>query len=121
MTSYIDTGLFVSKNVTVPIYDEKVTYQGDKDTEEYNLLISIPSTFDIFSAKSSNSSNSGYWLIDSSKSENTKTIVRSLGTVTYSSAPDNLTAGVKVKAYFDEDVLIRDGSGTLTDPYTLID
>ena len=121
MTNYINTDLFVSKNVTVPIYDEKVTYQGDKDTKDYKLLISIPSTFDIFSAKSSNSSNSGYWLIDSSKSENTKTIVRSLGTVTYSSAPDNLTAGVKVKAYFDEDVLIRDGSGTLTDPYTLID
>lgn len=121
MTNYINTDLFVSKNVTVPIYDEKVTYQGDKDTKDYKLLISIPSTFDIFSAKSSNSSNSGYWLIDSSKSENTKTIVRSLGTVTYSSAPDNLTAGVKVKAYFDKDVLIRDGSGTLTDPYTLID
>ncbi len=123
MTRYIDTNLFVSKDIGVPIYGGRITYQGDHDTKNYNLLITIPSTFDIFSARGSNADDSGYWLIDSSRSSNTKAAVRSSGTVTYSetSAPDNLTAGVKIKAYFGDNVIIRGGSGTIDDPYTLID
>ena len=121
MTRYIDTKLFVSKKISVPIYDRKVTYLGKHDTKKYKLLISIPSTFDIFSARAFNSNDSGYWLIDSSKESGIKTVVRSSGTVTYSSASDDLIAGVKVKAYFDKDVIIEKGSGTIDDPYRLID
>ena len=121
MTRYIDTDLFVSKNITVPIYDGKITYQGKHDTKKYKLLITIPSTFDIFSAKSSVANDSGYWLRDSSRQDYTKLIVRSLGTVTYAEASDSLQAGVKVLAYFDKDVIIEEGSGTYDDPYTLID
>ena len=58
---------------------------------------------------------------DSSKQDNTKAVVRSLGTLTYSNASDNLQAGVKVLAYFDKDVIIESGKGTYLDPYTLID
>ena len=121
MTRYINTDLFVSKNISVPIYNKNITYQGKKDTKEYKLLITIPSTFDIFSARSSTANDSGYWLRDSSKQDNTKAVVRSLGTLTYSNASDNLQAGVKVLAYFDKDVIIESGKGTYLDPYTLID
>lgn len=121
MTRYIDTSLFVSKDISVPIYDGMVTYQGEHNTKKYNLLITIPSAFDIFSARGSNSNDAGYWLIDSSKKANTKTVVRSSGTVTYSSATDDIVAGVKIKAYFGKDVIIEGGSGTIDNPYTLID
>ena len=121
MTRYINTDLFVSKKISVPIYNKNITYQGKKDTKKYKLLITIPSTFDIFSAKSSTANDSGYWLRDSSKQDNTKAVVRSLGTLTYSNASDNLQAGVKVLAYFDKDVIIESGKGTYLDPYTLID
>lgn len=121
MTRYINTDLFVSKNISVPIYNKNITYQGKKDTKEYKLLITIPSTFDIFSARSSTANDSGYWLRDSSKQDNTKAVVRSLGTLTYSNASDNLQAGVKVLAYFDKDVIIESGKGTYLNPYTLID
>ena len=121
MTRYINTDLFVSKKISVPIYNKNITYQGKKDTKKYKLLITIPSTFDIFSARSSTANDSGYWLRDSSKQDNTKAVVRSLGTLTYSNASDNLQAGVKVLAYFDKDVIIESGKGTYLDPYTLID
>lgn len=121
MTRYINTDLFVSKNISVPIYNKNITYQGKKDTKEYKLLITIPSTFDIFSARSSTANDSGYWLRDSSKQDNTKAVVRSLGTLTYSNASDNLQAGVKVLAFFDKDVIIESGKGTYLNPYTLID
>ena len=121
MTRYIDTDLFVSKNITVPIYNGKITYEGKHDTKKYKLLITIPSTFDIFSARPNTTNDSGYWLRDSSRQDSTKLIVRSLGTVTYAEASDSLQAGVKVLAYFDKDVIIEAGSGTYNDPYTLID
>ena len=122
MTRYIDTNLFVSKDISVPIYDGRITYQGEHDTKSYNLLITIPSTFDIFSARGSDANDSGYWLIDSSREANTKAVVRSSGTLTYSetSATDDVTAGVKIKAYFNKDVIIEGGSGTIDNPYTLI-
>ena len=121
MTRYIDTSLFVKKKISVPIYSGNITYEGKKDTKNYDLLITIPSTFDIFSARNSIASDSGYWLRDSSKRDYTKVIVRSLGTVTYSTASDNLQAGVKVMAYFDKDVIIESGKGTYSEPYILID
>ena len=85
-------------------------------------MITIPSTFDIFSARGSDANDSGYWLIDSSREANTKAVVRSSGTLTYSetSATDDVTAGVKIKAYFNKDVIIEGGSGTIDNPYTLI-
>ena len=120
MTKYIDTSLFVKKKISVPIYDKKITYIGEHSTKKYNLLVTIPSAFDIFSAKSNVSDDTGYWLIDSSKSDNIKNIVRSSGTLTYTSASDEMTAGVKLKVYFDKDVVIASGSGTFEDPYTVI-
>ena len=121
MTSYIDTSLFTSKKITVPIYNNKVTYKGKHDEKTYNLLISIPSTFDIFSAKGALSKDGGYWLIDSSKNEEVKTVVRSLGTVTYSNVYEGITAGVKVKAYLNKDVYITNGYGTESNPYRIDD
>ena len=121
MTRYIDTSLFVQKKISVPIYSGNITYEGKKDIKNYNLLITIPSTFDIFSARNSTASDTGYWLRDSSEQDYKKVVVRSLGTVTYSTASDNLQAGVKVMAYFDKDVIIESGKGTYSDPYILID
>ncbi|HIS37941.1 MAG TPA: DUF5011 domain-containing protein [Candidatus Onthousia faecavium] len=121
MTRYINTDLFVSHKVNVPIYDNKVTYKGKHETKSYNLLITIPSTFDIFSAKGDLSSADGYWLIDSSKEDNRKTVIRAIGSTSYVSTSDDMELGVKVKAYFDDDVIITDGDGTYNNPYTISD
>ena len=121
LTKYISTDLFEKTKVEVPIYSGRVTYQGKKNIKEYNDIISIPSTFDIFSAKGLNSGNGGYWLIDSSNEENIKTMVYPIGTVSYTPITDDTTAGVKVKATFKKDIIITDGSGTFSDPYEVRD
>ena len=121
LTKYISTDLFEKTKVEVPIYSGRVTYQGKKNIKEYNDIISIPSTFDIFSAKGLNSSNNGYWLIDSSNEENIKTMVYPIGTVSYTPITDDTMAAVKVKAVFKKDVIITDGNGTLSDPYEVRD
>ena len=121
MTRYISTDLFVKTKVEVPIYKNRVTYKGNKETKSYNNIVMIPSVFDIFTAKGDNTSNIGYWYIDSSNKENTKTVMNPVGTVSYTAVTDDRTAGVKIKAYLKKDVFITDGDGSLDNPYTISD
>lgn len=119
LTKYISTDLFAKTKVEVPIYNSNVTYKGKKSTKTYNNIITIPSVFDIFSAKGEKTSDGGYWYIDSSNENNVKTVMNPIGTVNYTAVTDERTAGVKVKAYLKNDVIITDGSGTKQNPYTI--
>ena len=121
MTRYVSTGLFAKTKVEVPIYNNNVTYKGKHDTKTYNNIVTIPSVFDIFTAKGDNSSDSGYWYIDSSKEEGIKTVMNPVGTVSYTTVTDDRTEGVKIKAYLKDDVFITDGDGSLGNPYTIDD
>ena len=121
MTRYVSTDLFKRTKIEVPIYKNRVVYNGNNDVETYNNIITIPSTFDIFSAKGDNSSDGGYWLIDSSKNENIKTFMYPAGTISYTNVTDDAETGVKIKAYLKDDVFITDGDGSLENPYTISD
>ena len=121
MTRYVSTGLFAKTKVEVPIYNNNVTYKGKHDTKTYNNIVTIPSVFDIFTAKGDNSSDGGYWYIDSSKKDGVKTVMYPVGTVTYTSVSDDRTAGIKIKTYLKNDVYITDGDGSLDNPYTIND
>ena len=85
----------------------------------YDNIITIPSTFDIFSAKGKNSSSNGYWLIDSSVAKNTKVRMFAAGTIDYDNVEDTATEAIKIKAYLKKDVFITDGDGTLSNPFSI--
>ena len=121
LTKYISTKLFTKTKVKVPIYEDRVTYKGKKEIKEYNDIITIPSVFEVFTAKGELSSNGGYWYIDSSKADNRKTVMNAIGTVNYTPVTAEREAGVKVKATLKKDVMITGGSGTLENPYTISD
>ena len=119
MTRYISTNLFEKTKIEVPIYEDRVTYEGRHDTKKYDNIITIPSTFDIFSAKGKNSSSNGYWLIDSSVAKNTKVRMFAAGTIDYDNVEDTATEAIKIKAYLKKDVFITDGDGTLSNPFSI--
>lgn len=120
MTNYIDTSYLVRHEIEVPIYQNAVTYLGNHSTETYEVLLSAPSTFDLFSAKGNIGPNGGYWLMDSSQATNNRTLVFPVGNTPLGAVVDDYTsAGVKVKVKFNKKVYIRGGSGTSNDPYTL--
>ncbi len=121
MTKYIQSDLFKKRNITVPIYDKNITYEGKKTTQTYSVKLSAPSTFQIFSAKGKNTTGSGFWYLDSSKQKNTKAFVFPLGTTPLGEANDGRSAGVKIRAYLKSDVYITGGNGTLSNPYTIAD
>lgn len=121
ITRYVSTDLFTKTEIEVPIYNNRVTYEGNKDIKTYTNIVTIPSVFDIFSAKGDNSSDGGYWYIDSSLEDGIKTIMNPVGTVSYTEVTDDRTEGVKIKAYLKDDVYITGGDGSLSDPYTIND
>ena len=116
---YVDTSLFANIEIEVPIYNKRITYLGKKSTEKYKVRFSLPSTFDIFSAKGKESSSLGSWCIDSSKADNTKAVINPIGTMSYDYADDYSRSGIKGKAYLKSDVLITDGDGSKDNPYSI--
>lgn len=119
MTRYINTKQFVKTKIEVPTYNKKVTYNGKKETKTYNLKMTIPSTFDIFSAKSKNDNEEGFWLIESEKKGN-NVVIRPQGTTFVDGTPnEGITSGVKIKAYLKNNTIIISGDGTINKPYKL--
>ena len=116
---YIDTDLLANVEIEVPIYNKRITYLGKKSIKKYKSRLSIPSTFEIFSAKAKDSSTIGSWCIDSSKADNTKAVINPIGTMSYDFADDYSRSGIKGRAYLNSDVLITEGDGTKYSPYII--
>ena len=116
---YVDTDLLANVEIEVPIYNKRITYLGEKSIKKYKSRLSIPSTFEIFSAKAKDSSTIGSWCIDSSKADNTKAVINPIGTMSYDFADDYSRSGIKGRAYLNSDVLITEGDGTKYRPYII--
>ena len=109
LVNYIDTNYFVKKEYSVPIYDKLVTYKGKHDNKKYTGKIMIPSVFEVFSG-SINNTEHAYWLIDSSKEDENKTMIDMDGTTAFYYKETGRKAGVKIKAYLSKDVYVKSGN-----------
>ena len=116
MTEYIKTSYFSKEEITVPIYKKYAQYGKETSTKKYKVKIAVPNTFDIFTT---NSTRDEYWYINSSNQAGYKHICGRTGVPYYGNTSELKEAGVKISAYFDKDVMISGGSGTLLDPYTV--
>ncbi len=119
MTQYIKTGSFVKKKITVPIYKDRALYQQEVKTKTYEVKIAAPNTFDLFSARRSNSGLEGYWYLNSSQTKYRRYKASSSGTIYYTNVIDNSATGVKISAYLNKNLKITGGSGTAEDPYKI--
>ncbi len=120
MTKYMDTSLLKNQEIEVPIYKDKVVYNGNKEVKKYKVRLSAPSTFTIFSAKSNDTTTNAYWLLESSKNNNRRYLVYYSGTVPYLDELDpQIKAAVKIRAYFDDNIIIKEGQGTIESPFVV--
>lgn len=106
LSKYIDTSYLVSKEIEVPIYAKNVTYKGKHDTKTYKVRLSVPSVFEIFSGKLKGIASS-YWLIDSSKEEENKTLIETDGTTPFYYRETNKSAGVRLRAYLKKSAYVK--------------
>ena len=120
VSEFVDTSYLVNRNVTVPIYDKDILYGKQTSTKKYNVKLSAPNTYEMFSAQVNNSQDvRSYWLINSSKTPYYKGAVTDLGVVMRGETSNFLTFGIRVVGNFNKSVAITKGKGTLTSPYNV--
>lgn len=114
----VKTDIFTKKEIEVPIYSKNATYSGKKTIKKYKVKLSAPNMYEMFSS-ALNATNQTYWLINSSKQENTNYMITYGDYVSYENVSIAETAGIRIVGYLDEGVTILSGKGTQIEPYIL--
>ena len=119
---YYDTSYFARHSIEVPIYKDKFIYGKEIKTKKYDVLMSAPNMFEIFSTKSiinSNYNDGSYWLLNTSNAKNRGACVYDAGNVVNSELNPGASFGVRIVAYLKKDLVISNGDGSFTSPYVV--
>ena len=120
INGYINTKYFVKHEIEVPIYKNKIVYGTEVETKKYEVLLSAPNMFEMFSAQPQNSGCSSYWLINSSKKEGVASGIYGAGApVNNEESYAQLELGARVVAFMKNNTTISSGAGTISDPYII--
>ena len=116
-SKYIDTSIFVTHEIEVPIYKNKIIYKAEVKTEKYKVKLSAPNMYEIFSAHSG--SGFSYWLLNTSEKENTAAAISDLGVCINEEMPSTKMLSVRVVGFVNKNMVISSGRGTPDSPYVL--
>lgn len=117
---FIDDSLIVSHEFTLPIYEQNKKYSEFK-TESFKTKISIPATYELFSATNEQmTGQANYWLIDYIDG-NKALMINSANGKTFTIDSNSLytSNGFKITFYVDKNVKIKSGNGTSLNPYVI--
>ena len=122
VSGFVNEENIVKHEISVPIYKKAPIYGEEVETKKYNVKLSAPNTYEMFSSKQFYDyyeKSDSYWLINSSKEKDYVSFVTYNG-MFYSGKIDVDNAyGVRVVAYFKKNLSIQKGSGTHIDPYVI--
>ena len=119
-SEFIDTSYFVNKEITVPIYNGEIQYGKEKSTKKYEVKLSAPNMYEMFSAKATTvNTTRSYWLINSTKEELKKAAVTDAGVVVTEKVGNFDNYGIRVVANLKKSVNITKGNGTIDFPYNI--
>ena len=117
VSSYIKTNYFVEKGITIPVYKEKISYNQKTNTKNYKVKLSEVSLFDLYSTNSNSDISTLYQ--ETLSSENILYIdsptLKTIKT-TYTSTDEY---GLRLSGYLNKNVVIKNGDGSESNPYTL--
>ncbi len=120
VSEYIDTSYFVNKKIEVPIYTADIAYKKETSTKKYEVKLSAPNTYEMFSAQATTDIKyKSYWLINSSKKQYYKGAVTDAGVVLSKEVSDMDAFGIRVVGNLHKNVMITKGKGTLKEPYNI--
>ena len=118
VSEYIDTSYFVNKKISVPIYQKEIQYGKEISVKKYEVKISAPNMYEMFSAMG-REKDSSYWLINSSETKYYKAAVSDVGVVIRGEIGDYSMFGVRAVGNLNKSVIINSGNGTEENPYTI--
>lgn len=113
-SKYLDTSKLVRHKIEVPIYKDKILYGEEINKKEYEVLLSAPDIFEIFSASSGSGS---YWCKNTSMTESVGAAITKIGVPYNVPIPPYTTLSIKAVGYFKEGTTIVSGTGQASDPY----
>lgn len=117
ISSYVKTSYFENKTVTIPSYKDKISYSDKPEGKDYKVKLVASSVFELYSGTKNITVTS--WLRESLSNKKIAYVTTpSLGIATME-YDKTTTFAVSLTGYLNKDIVIRDGSGTLEDPYTL--
>ncbi len=111
----IKTTYFVSKAITVNTYNDYVLYNQEKNTKKYNVKLSLASVFDLYSANTTNGVSTWYQEI----SKDSVYINSATLGITSNKFDSEETNGIRLVGYLDKNIVIKNGEGSETNPYTI--
>ena len=114
----IDEKYFDKTEIEVPIYKKLAKYNKETTTKKYKVKFHAPDMYDLYTAQN-NSLLSGYWLLNSSQSQDVVYMISPIGAVYNTGVPDSNTAGIRVIGYLNKNCKIVSGKGTEERPYKL--
>lgn len=117
ISSYVKTSYFENKKITIPAYKDKIFYSDKPKGKDYKVKLMASSVFELYSSTKNVTVTS--WLRESLNNKKIAYVTTpSLGisSIEYEA---NTTFAVSLTGYLNKDIVIRDGSGTLEDPYKL--
>ena len=122
-SKFVDSTLFETHEVEVPIYKDRIIYGEETKTKKYKLKLSPPNMYEMFSAQTGvrdDYSQNSYWLLNSSTSKNRYAgVVSRSGTVLNEPIEEDEEFGVRVVAFIKKGAVITSGDGSFEDPYVV--
>lgn len=119
VSEYIDTTYFVKHEIEVPLYKDKISYKKEYKTKKYEVKISAPNIYDMFSAASDKDVRyDSYWVINSSIAEDENNGV-DYGVFVDGDSSWGHTYGIRPVAYLDKNISISSGRGTKAVPFRI--
>jgi hypothetical protein len=122
-SKYVDSSLFVSHEVEVPIYKDRIIYGNETKIKKYKLKLSPPNMYEMFSAQLNARDEyveNSYWLLNSSTSKKRYVgVVSRTGTILNDPIEENEEFGIKVVGYIKKGTVITSGDGSFEDPYVV--
>ena len=122
VTDYIDTKYFVKHEIEVPIYKNKIIYGEEESIKKYNVLLSAPNMYEMFSAKATvyrDSTSLSYWMLNTSKGNRIGAAVFDIGVPVSGEIDQYDKFGVRVVGFLKKNVIVNKGKGTIESPYQI--
>lgn len=116
-SEFINTKYFVKQTVNVPIYKGEPNYKKEKKNKKYDVKLSVPNLYEMFSASTNNTSS--YKLINSLEDGSQNLGVSETGSVMYGIDTKYLSYGIRLVANFSKSCVINSGEGTETSPFII--
>ncbi len=114
-SKYINSKIFTKKKVSVPIYKNKASFNGKKETKKYNVKFTVPSMYEMYST----SATQPIYYIESSKNNDVHYFTAYNGTILYVPEATFSMINTKYVGYLRKDLIIVSGEGTKEEPYNV--